>query len=77
MYLSQYHILFMIQICREDSFIERLPCVLVTGRGFPDLSTRIFVRNLSDILQIPVLGLCDCNPFGLSIMVSFRKIFIR
>ncbi|KAF1775072.1 Spo11/DNA topoisomerase VI subunit A [Phytophthora cactorum] len=56
-----------------------VPSILITGRGFPDLATRyalhtrheyryIFVSLLSNALGIPVLGLCDCNPFGLSIM---------
>ncbi|EQC39822.1 hypothetical protein SDRG_03242 [Saprolegnia diclina VS20] len=56
----------------EDLFYNRVPCILVTGKGFPDLATRIFVKKLRDTLRIPVLGLCDCNPFGLSILLSFK-----
>ncbi|KDO33716.1 hypothetical protein SPRG_19326 [Saprolegnia parasitica CBS 223.65] len=56
----------------EDLFFNRVPCILVTGKGFPDLATRIFVKKLRDTLRVPVLGLCDCNPFGLSILLSFK-----
>lgn len=57
---------------REDKFFEMIPSILITGRGFPDLATRMFVSMLSKFLDIPVLGLCDCNPFGLSIMLTYK-----
>lgn len=57
---------------REDKFFETVPSILITGRGFPDLATRAFVNLLSNALGIPVLGLCDCNPFGLSIMLTYK-----
>ncbi|KAL4087181.1 hypothetical protein PRIC1_013078 [Phytophthora ramorum] len=57
---------------REDKFFEKIPSILVTGRGFPDLATRMFVSLLSHALGIPVLGLCDCNPFGLSILLTYK-----
>ncbi|KAG7391875.1 hypothetical protein PHYPSEUDO_003081 [Phytophthora pseudosyringae] len=57
---------------REDKFFELVPSILITGRGFPDLATRVFVSLLSNALGIPVLGLCDCNPFGLSIMLTYK-----
>ncbi|ETN04477.1 hypothetical protein F442_14518 [Phytophthora nicotianae P10297] len=57
---------------REDKFFEIVPSILITGRGFPDLATRVFVSLLRNALEIPVLGLCDCNPFGLSIMLTYK-----
>ncbi|OQS06475.1 hypothetical protein THRCLA_01487 [Thraustotheca clavata] len=56
----------------EDQFFHNIPSILVTGRGFPDLATRVFVKKLSERFQIPVLCLCDCNPFGLSILLSYK-----
>ncbi|EGZ16154.1 hypothetical protein PHYSODRAFT_506531 [Phytophthora sojae] len=56
----------------EDKFYKMVPSILITGRGFPDLATRVFVSLLSHALKIPVLGLCDCNPFGLSIMLTYK-----
>lgn len=56
----------------EDRFFERFPCILVTGKGFPDLATRALVHRLSQQLQIPVCGLCDCNPFGFGVLHTFE-----
>lgn len=57
---------------REDKFYDLVPSILITGKGFPDLATRVFVSLLSKALRIPVLGVCDCNPFGLSIMLTYK-----
>uniref|UniRef100_K3XBK4 Topoisomerase 6 subunit A/Spo11 TOPRIM domain-containing protein n=1 Tax=Globisporangium ultimum (strain ATCC 200006 / CBS 805.95 / DAOM BR144) TaxID=431595 RepID=K3XBK4_GLOUD len=57
---------------REDKFFDTLPSILVTGRGFPDLATRVFVSFLSRSLNIPVIGLSDCNPFGASIILTYK-----
>ena len=57
----------------EDRFYEQFPCILITGRGFPDLATRAFVHSLHTTLQIPVIGICDCNPFGVSVLQTYEK----
>jgi meiotic recombination protein SPO11 len=54
-----------------SELMQVLPCVVVTGRGFPDVATRRFVRIVADALNVPVLGLCDYNPFGLSILMTY------
>lgn len=46
--------------------------ILITGRGFPDYSTRLFVKLLEDTFSIPILGLFDLDPFGISIMKTYR-----
>jgi len=56
----------------EDKLWERLPCVIVTGKGFPDAVTRWFVSNLSRTTNTTVIALCDWNPFGLSIYLTYR-----
>lgn len=38
--------------------------MLVTGQGFPPLAVRACVYRLAEALDLPVLGLVDCNPFG-------------
>jgi hypothetical protein len=43
---------------------------LVTGKGVPDLATRAFVQKLHMKFEIPVLAMCDWNPFGLALLVS-------
>lgn len=47
-------------------------CVLVTGKGFPDLATRALVHTLYNELKIPVLGLCDGNPYGISVLAMYH-----
>jgi len=56
----------------EDRFYDRYPCILVTGRGFPDLATRALVHTLHNELNLPVLGLCDCNPYGIGVLQTYQ-----
>lgn len=56
----------------EDRFFSRIPCILVTACGFPDLATRMMVHLLHHRLRIPVIGLVDFNPFGLSIIMTYK-----
>ena len=49
----------------QDKFFERLPSILVTGCGFPDVATKAFVAKVSARYpSLTVVGLCDYNPFG-------------
>ncbi|XP_022089944.1 meiotic recombination protein SPO11-like [Acanthaster planci] len=48
------------------------PCILITGKGFPDVNTRLMVRRLWDDLQIPILGLVDADPHGLEILCVYK-----
>ena len=56
----------------EDRFFERIPSILVTGKGFPDLATRALVKALHVKLQLPVYGICDCNPFGVGVLHTYQ-----
>jgi meiotic recombination protein SPO11 len=56
----------------EDKFWRRLPCVVITGKGFPDLATRAMVHQVSTRTQLPVYGLADCNPFGLALLLTYK-----
>jgi meiotic recombination protein SPO11 len=56
----------------EDRLWARLPCVVLTGCGFPDLATRAFLFHLHRQLRLPVFGLCDWNPFGAAILRCYR-----
>jgi meiotic recombination protein SPO11 len=57
----------------EDRFFERVPCILVTGKGFPDLATRAFVSSLYQQFNLPVYGICDCNPYGVGVLWTYYK----
>jgi meiotic recombination protein SPO11 len=69
-------------VTEKDSVFNRLaadrihyniPCILVTGRGMPDVATRFFVHYLHTHLDIPVLGLFDYNPHGVAIMMNYMQ----
>lgn len=56
----------------EDKIFRTVPCILVTGKGFPDVATRQWVHRLQQLLRIPAFGLCDCNPYGVSVLNSYQ-----
>ncbi len=52
---------------------DSLPCVLVTGCGYPSLCVRAVVSSLSTQLGgIPILGLFDYNPHGVQILLTYK-----
>jgi meiotic recombination protein SPO11 len=59
----------------EDKIWETVPCVLVTGCGMPCLATRAFLHHLHRKLgdEVPVLVLCDSNPYGLGILLCYAQ----
>ena len=44
---------------------------MITGRGFPDLATRALTHFLSVTLHLPVLGICDWNPYGMALLMTY------
>ena len=52
----------------EDRFYQKYPCVIITGKGQPDVATRLFLRKIKDELKLPVLALVDSDPYGLKIL---------
>ena len=47
-----------------DLLASRFPCIIITGKGQPDIATRKFLRKLKMELKIPVLALVDSDPHG-------------
>ena len=56
----------------EDEIYHIIPSIVVTGRGFPDLATREFVHRLVFLLHLPVVILCDNDPFGVAITLNYK-----
>jgi len=56
----------------EDRFFQQYSCILVCGKGNPDIATRQWVHYLSRELNLPVYGICDCNPYGLSVLHTYH-----
>lgn len=52
---------------------SRVPSVLVTGRGYPDHATRAFAAALRSAFDVPVFGLCDCDPDGIRILLCYAR----
>ena len=55
----------------EDKFFDLVPCVIITGRGFPDLATRAFTHFLMTQLRLPIFGICDWNPYGAALLMTY------
>ena len=57
----------------EDRFFATMPCVVLTAKGFPDLASRALLHKLHAAApDIPVVGLCDWNPFGLGVLLTYK-----
>ncbi|NXN01665.1 SPO11 protein, partial [Sylvia borin] len=56
----------------DDFFSKVSPCIMITGRGVPDLNTRLLVRKLWDSFQIPIFTLMDADPHGVEIMCVYK-----
>ncbi|NXW02362.1 SPO11 protein, partial [Fregetta grallaria] len=57
----------------DDDFCNKLsPCIMITGRGVPDLNTRLLVRKLWDTFQVPIFTLMDADPHGVEIMCIYK-----
>ena len=57
----------------DEGFLEKhKPCVLVTARGFPDVPTRYFLRQLHENCGSPdIYLLVDFDPSGLVIAATY------
>ncbi|GAV68802.1 TP6A_N domain-containing protein, partial [Cephalotus follicularis] len=56
----------------NDQFCNRNRCIVITGRGYPDVSTRRFLRLLIENLCLPSYCLVDSDPYGFDILTTFR-----
>ncbi|XP_057465265.1 meiotic recombination protein SPO11-1 isoform X2 [Actinidia eriantha] len=56
----------------NDQFCNRNRCIVITGRGYPDVPTRRFLRLLIEKLSLPVYCLVDCDPYGFDILTTYR-----
>ncbi|CAG6021659.1 unnamed protein product [Menidia menidia] len=57
----------------DDDFCTKLsPCIMITGKGVPDVNSRLMVRKLWDVLHIPIFALVDADPHGIEIMCIYK-----
>jgi len=55
----------------EDKFYNKYPSIIITGKGQPDIGTRMFLKLLVKELALPVFALVDSDPYGLHIMLVY------
>nr|CAB3266536.1 meiotic recombination protein SPO11 [Phallusia mammillata] len=60
------------QRLQDDCFAANMQCIMITGKGVPDVNTRLMIKKMWNALQIPVLGLFDADPHGIEIMCVYR-----
>ena len=62
-------------LIRTSSFFARVPCILVTARGYPDTITIRLLQRMRQIfgLQFPFLYLGDLDPHGVSIFLTYHR----
>ncbi|XP_066254040.1 uncharacterized protein [Euwallacea similis] len=58
----------------EEDLPNRLPrpFVLITGKGFPDNITQLFLKKLWMLISVPVFILVDADPDGIAVMLNYR-----
>ena len=57
----------------EDRFYYRVPCIIVTGCGFPDVATRALVSKVClNAPHLQVVGVADYNPYGAALLLSYK-----
>lgn len=57
----------------KERFWEKSKCLLITGKGQPDRSTRRMVRRLWEEHNLPVYVLTDADPYGFYIYSVYRS----
>ncbi|XP_072394871.1 uncharacterized protein mei-W68 [Diabrotica undecimpunctata] len=50
----------------------KLPFIMITGKGYPDLNTQLFLRKLWTTMALPVFILVDADPHGIQIMLNYK-----
>ncbi|KAK8963956.1 Meiotic recombination protein SPO11-1 [Platanthera guangdongensis] len=56
----------------NDKFCGTHQCIVITGRGYPDVPTRRFLQRLVKQLHLPAYCLVDFDPYGFDILTTYR-----
>ncbi|XP_034288963.1 meiotic recombination protein SPO11 isoform X1 [Pantherophis guttatus] len=57
----------------DDNFCCKMsPSIIITGKGVPDVNTRLLVRKLWDTCHVPIFALMDADPHGIEIMSIYK-----
>ncbi|KAJ1607679.1 putative topoisomerase VIA [Cryptosporidium canis] len=61
------------QYLMEREIYNRIPCLIITGKGFPDISTRRFVSEIINKSEVTTLFLGDFDPHGINIYLTYVR----
>lgn len=57
----------------DEKFSKMFPRgILVTSKGYPDISTRNVLKMLSEKRKLPIYGLFDADPHGIEIYLTYK-----
>ncbi|XP_058122359.1 meiotic recombination protein SPO11 [Anopheles ziemanni] len=58
----------------EDGIMEKFcnRLLLITGKGYPDISTRLLLKKISICTNVPICGLMDADPHGIEIFCVYK-----
>ncbi|KFB41705.1 AGAP010898-PA-like protein [Anopheles sinensis] len=58
----------------EDGIMEKFSnrVLLITGKGYPDISTRLLLKKISICTDVPICGLMDADPHGIEILCVYK-----
>jgi len=62
----------MIRLIEED-FHKKNNCLIITGKGQPDIATRRLIRRLNKDWDLPVYVLTDSDSYGMQICSSYKR----
>jgi len=57
----------------EEEFHKKNKCLLITGKGQPDIATRRLIRVLNKEQKLPVYILTDSDSYGMQICSSYKR----
>ncbi|XP_052890165.1 meiotic recombination protein SPO11 [Anopheles moucheti] len=58
----------------EDGIFTTFPdtIVLITAKGYPDVSTRLLLKKIADWSKVPIYALMDADPHGIEIFCVYK-----
>jgi DNA topoisomerase VI subunit A len=57
----------------EAKWWNKVPCIIITGKGSADIATRSFLRKMVKTLKIPAFALMDSDPYGMYIYSVYLR----
>uniref|UniRef100_A0A182PJD5 DNA topoisomerase (ATP-hydrolyzing) n=1 Tax=Anopheles epiroticus TaxID=199890 RepID=A0A182PJD5_9DIPT len=58
----------------EDGILTKFPetFLLITAKGYPDVSTRLLLKKVSERTNVPIYALMDADPHGIEIFCVYK-----